>query len=156
MWHYYFQRSASKGQGPSHLCSMFILLTLESCAYLQGYPAMVGAGSRAGGRGTGLGGLRAHVISTVPLSGSTNFHEDWRNRFYGKSFIRENAKFTYIFRTEHEMSWVAGCFWFCSQAPSPTLTLLCFRIMLVEKFEKQTLDPSLCPYPGHCTNFFFF
>ena len=89
------------------------------------------------GRGWGRK-LRAHMMNTVPLSGGINFHEDWRYHFSLKQFYYGECK-NHIFKTEHEIS-SAGCFWFCSRAPSPkTFMLLCFRIMLVEKFEKQTL-----------------
>lgn len=60
----------------------------------------------------------------------------------------ENAKFAYIFKTEHAISRVVGPFPY-------TFMLLCFRVMLVGKSEKQTLTMSLCSYLRHFTHHMF-
>lgn len=100
---------------------------------------MVGGGARVD--------LRGHLLSVVLLSSGTGFREDRRNYLYIETVLllrMQNS--TYVFKTEHKISRVVDCFRFCAWVPSPHIFILfCFRVMLVEKFEKQVLDTSSAP-----------
>lgn len=103
--------------------------------------------------------LRGHVINTSYHAAAPVMVKIEGIILYYDSFIMENAKFAYILKIEHEISRVVKflrLLLILLSGPFPyTFVLLCFRVMLVKKFEKQTLAMSLCSYLHHFTHCMF-